>query len=124
MTKEIKAVRFCGNMSKQSGASESQILRSILDWLAAKHVLAFRMNTATSFHKYKGKTRKVSSGVPGMADIVAFPQWITVHRGLMDKRISIFWIEVKSATGKQSKLQRASKSRSSAKDTGMRLFGA
>ena len=43
----------------------------ILDWLAAKHILAFRMNTGA----LKIDKRYVKFGVKGMADILAFPTY-------------------------------------------------
>ena len=47
----------------------------ILDWLAAKHILAFRMNTGA----LKIDKRYVKFGVKGMADILAFPTYIVLQ---------------------------------------------
>jgi hypothetical protein len=93
---------------------EGALQKTILDWLAAKRVLAFRMNTGA----VKTDARFFRFGVPGMADIVAF-----VHRfwcpecGWSSKHIcdcgwgrvipEVYWIEVKTKTGRQSELQRS-----------------
>lgn len=77
--------------------SESQVQRAILDYLAARHIMAFRMQTGASFSEYGGKNRMIRYGVAGMADILAFPQW----------RDTPVWLEVKSATGKQSDIQKS-----------------
>lgn len=79
---------------------EREIQRAILDYLAAKHVLAFRMNSGAAVREYKGKTRKIIFGVPGMADILAFP--ILPH-----EYGSVLWIECKAEKGKQSELQKS-----------------
>ena len=89
---------------------EGAIKRVILDYLAARHILAFRMNTMTSIRSYKGKQRRIDSGVPGMADVLAFPQ-IKVHcpAGCSRPLIAPFpvWLEVKAEKGKQSELQKS-----------------
>ena len=101
--------------------SETAILRSILDYLAARHVLAFRMQTGADMREYKGKKRRVRYGVPGMADILAFAAdilafaTVKINPSLNCKlllpalpiRSLTIWIEVKSATGKQSELQKS-----------------
>lgn len=95
--------------------SETAILRGILAYLAARHVLAFRMQTGADMREYKGKKRRVRYGVPGMADILAFARvrisltTLDYPSGkpiLSDLPVCI-WIEVKSATGKQSELQKS-----------------
>lgn len=78
---------------------ESQIQKAILEWLAAKHILAFRMNTGAMAAEYKGKQRFMRFGVAGMADILAFQDGI---RGIVPT-----WIEVKTATGRQSEMQKS-----------------
>lgn len=88
---------------------ESQIQSAILEYLAAKHVLAFRMNTGAVLASHNGKTRMVRYGVPGMADVLAFP---TVYRsdGIHVTAIPCvlpLWIECKAAKGKQSELQKS-----------------
>ena len=76
---------------------ESDILASILDWLAAKRVLAFRMNTgAVMMDK-----RFVRFGTKGMADILAFPHMIDCDCAMP------VWIEVKTRTGAQSLYQQS-----------------
>lgn len=94
---------------------EGAIQKTILDWLAAKHILAFRMNTGAV---ETGK-RFFRFGVPGMADILAFPLQMPVggmvcefgkrpefKRAYVHDRF-VVWIEVKTATGRQSELQRS-----------------
>lgn len=85
-----------------SKGSEAQTQKLILDWLAANHVLAFRMNTgAGKFSNPSGKERFMHFGVPGMADILAF-------RGQRAHWPSTpVWIEVKAPKGKQSELQKS-----------------
>lgn len=89
---------------------EGQILKAVLDYLAARHVLAFRMNSG-GLRDATGRT--VRFGSPGMADVLAFPlafdgkaHWGPKH--LVEPLIPRpFWIEVKAAKGKQSKLQKS-----------------
>lgn len=68
---------------------ESDILRLSLDWLAAKHIMAFRMNTGA----IKLEKRFFRFGVPGMSDVLAFRDG------------QVFWLEMKAPAGKQSALQ-------------------
>jgi len=76
-------------------AEESQTQRLILDWLAAKRILAFRMNSGA----VKTDKRFFRFGVAGMADILAFPEeW---------QAITPTWIEVKAAKGRQSEFQKS-----------------
>ncbi len=86
-------------MTAISQLTEAQIQRQILDWLAAKGILAFRMQSGATLSSYKGKQRMVRYGVPGMADILSFPCFHGENR--------IVWIEVKAAKGKQSDLQQS-----------------
>lgn len=93
---------------------EGAIQRAILQYLAARHVLAFRMNTGAVHSEYKGKSRFMRFGVPGMADILAFPKIqqsdITGYgrgAGLIYEVPAIMWIEVKAENGKQSELQKS-----------------
>lgn len=85
-------------------ASENDIQRAILDYLAAEHVLAFRMQVGAFSSEYKGKTRFMRVGTPGMADILAFPlhpdDWSVMQPHPL-------WIEVKIEKGKQSDLQKS-----------------
>ena len=64
---------------------EAGVQRAILDLLAAEHVLAFRMNSGV----LKTERRFVRFGVPGMADVLAFPG-------------PVLWIECKSDRGRQT----------------------
>lgn len=74
--------------------SERDTQKAILQFLALKRVLAYRMNTGAAVYKTAGKRRFVRYGTPGMADVVAFtPQ-------------SVIWIEVKGPKGRQSPEQR------------------
>lgn len=93
---------------------ESQIQSAIIDYLVARHILCFRMNTGAMRGEHNGKKWFMRFGSPGMADILAF-HLIT---GLMIgertgenyatiTRIEPLWIEVKTEKGKQSDLQKA-----------------
>lgn len=98
-------------MSKIPPMKESAILRQILDYLAAKHVFALRMNTGAVSAEHNGKKRFMRFGVPGQADILAFP-WRERHciihgtAGVF-KYILPTWLECKTETGKQSDLQKS-----------------
>ena len=86
-------------MSKREGPIQA----AILQWLAAEHILAFRMQVGA----VKLDNRFVRFGTPGMADILAFPKirvrdvtgWYEVP--------AIFWIECKAEKGKQSAYQKS-----------------
>lgn len=80
---------------------ESEIQRCILDYLATKGVLAFRMNTGAMAAQHNGRQRFMRFGIPGMADILAFEETIPFSS------THPVWIEVKSITGKQSELQKS-----------------
>jgi hypothetical protein len=88
---------------------EGMVLKQILDWLAAKHILAFRMNTGAVASEYKGKQRFMRFGTPGMADILAFPPNKRIVWSNYDhsRETNVLWIEVKSEKGKQSELQKS-----------------
>jgi hypothetical protein len=94
-------------MSKTT-ASEAQISRSIMDYLAARHVFAVRMNSGTQVLTSGGNRRAIHMNAPGTADILAFPQ-IRIFSKVSNGVITPLpvWIEVKSATGKQSELQKS-----------------
>ena len=77
------------------GASEKEVQAAILQYLTARRILAFRMNTGAVVSEYNGKQRMIRYGTPGMADILAF------YGG------NAYWIECKSPTGKQSELQKS-----------------
>lgn len=83
---------------------EADTQRAILDWLAAKHIFAMRMQTGATVAEYNGKKRCYRFGTPGCADILAFPQ-----TGRLNSRgyITPTWVECKSSIGKQSALQKS-----------------
>jgi hypothetical protein len=68
----------------------------LLDYLALKRILAFRMNTGA----VKFGTRFVRFGLPGMADILAFPKREADQLG--DGGSIPLWIEAKAPSGRQS----------------------
>jgi len=90
---------------------EAAVQKAILQYLAARHVFAIRVNSGTHFSESNGKRYVTRLAAPGTADILALPsQW----RGVDDKgtwcefrEIKVLWLEVKSATGKQSDLQKS-----------------
>lgn len=88
-------------------ATEAQIQKSILDWLAAEHILAFRMNSGAVKSEHNGKQRFFRFGTPGMADILSFPFVLTCRNDVGFGIDMIFWIEVKDEKGKQSELQKS-----------------
>jgi|SRR6185437_13599688 len=98
-------------MPSRKSTPEGAIVKAILDYLAARRVLAFRMNTGAMKAEYNGKQRFLRFGVPGMADIVAFPLGTLFHASLglvgLPAVPSVLWIEVKAPTGKQSDLQKS-----------------
>ena len=84
---------------------EGPIQAAILQWLAAEHILAFRMQVGA----VKLDNRFVRFGTPGMADILAFPKLKStdgLHVVLMTF-ICPLWIECKAENGKQSELQKS-----------------
>jgi hypothetical protein len=81
---------------------ESAIQKQILDYLSAKGILAFRMQTGATLSSYKGKSRMVRYGVPGMADVLACP-FDPCGDGV--DRPCFLWIEVKAEGGRQTELQ-------------------
>lgn len=84
---------------------ESDIQRACLDYLAARGVLAFRMNSGAMSGSHKGKRWFVKFGVPGMADVLAFVSPLGPGDELMAELP--VWIEVKAPKGIQSDLQRS-----------------
>lgn len=83
---------------------EGAIQSAILDWLAAKHVMAFRMNTGA----VKTEKRFFRFGVPGMADILAFKAAsYPAHGSAFIQTIQPVWIEVKTPKGRQSDEQKS-----------------
>ena len=94
--------------------SEAAISRSIMEYLAARHIFAVRMNAGTQVLTSGGNRRAIHMAAPGTADILAFPKRKT---GFMDhpaipgdyttEIIRPTWLEVKAADGKQSELQKS-----------------
>jgi hypothetical protein len=68
-----------------------------MDFLAARHILAFRMNTGSA--KVAGGF--VRFGIKGMADILAF------GNTRMPRNPVVIWIECKSAGGRQTPEQKS-----------------
>lgn len=51
--------------------TETQLVRTILDGLAARHIFAWRANSGAVTAEYKGKKRYVRfAGVDGLSDII------------------------------------------------------
>ena len=78
-----------------SREKELDILRTIMDGLAAKHIWHMRCNTGGMFGSYKGKRWAVKFGRKGMADIMAI-------RDEDVGRLAVYWIEVKRPGEKQT----------------------
>jgi hypothetical protein len=82
---------------------ESYVLKAVQDYLGAKRIMYFRMNTL-AMPTSDGK-RFIKAGTPGMADVLAFPQ-IKITAGTARAITPLpLWIEVKAEKGKQSILQ-------------------
>lgn len=86
---------------KRKQTPEGQLQRLVLDWLAAKHIFSLRMNSGTLINP---AGRPVTFGVPGCADILAFPHE-TIDPIRQYDSIVPTWIELKAPKGKQSELQ-------------------
>lgn len=84
----------------KSKTPEGHVLKSILDYLAAKRILAFRMQVGI----LKSGNRRIAFGTPGMADIVAYPQYLD---NLMVWHPRVLWIECKAGKGKQTEMQKS-----------------
>ena len=85
---------------KRKQTPEGQLQRLVLDWLAAKHIFAIRMNSGTLTG---ASGRPVTFGVPGIADILTFP----IDRDYPTRPGRACWIELKAPKGKQSDLQKS-----------------
>jgi hypothetical protein len=72
---------------------EADILRTIMDGLAAMDVWAIRMNSGMTISYYKGKKRAIRYGRKGCADILAIPRTLL---------LGPIWIEVKRPGETQS----------------------
>lgn len=89
-------------MSTRKGP-EALTQAAIMDYLAVRHIWHKRMNSGAVVSEYKGRSRMIRYGTEGMADILATipPQGVSWE----ERNPKILWIEVKSATGKQSPAQ-------------------
>lgn len=83
--------------------TEAQVLRQIQDYLRARDVLFFRMNTGA----VKTEGRFFKFGQVGMADLVAFQSFHVEHAGLKIEKMVVYWIEAKTHKGVQSLFQKA-----------------
>lgn len=95
--------------------SEADIKKSIMEYLKARGVIAFRMNAGDRYVKSaKGKMYRIMGHPSGTADILAFPpgSWVSfegLKPGETRRGVTlplILWIEAKSSTGKQSEEQK------------------
>ena len=79
------------------------IQASILEYLVARRIFAIRMNSGTQIIKDGAHRRVIRLHDPGTADILVF------HRPIAweDQGLTPLWLEVKSATGKQSPVQKS-----------------
>jgi hypothetical protein len=82
---------------------EGAILKCIMDYLAAKHIFALRMNTGAM----QIEKRFMRFGIPGQADILAFLPCGVDARGRWSECVVPTWIEVKTPKGVQSALQKS-----------------
>ena len=87
--------------------AETQVLNAVLDLLQALRVVAFRMNTGMMRAEHKGKIRIIRFGVPGMADLLAIPTVRGKFKGLDVCWCEPWFLECKSASGRQSAAQRS-----------------
>lgn len=83
---------------------EQQILNSILDYLAMRKIWHRRMNTGAVISEYNGKKRMIRYGSVGMADVLAVTDSDCSEYPFSHKLV--WWLEVKTPTGKQSDAQR------------------
>ena len=87
---------------------EGAVMRAVLDWLAAKHIFAIRLNSGTQIGTHQGKKWAIHMAAPGTADIVAFPQYQgNCGCGTLHRQITPTFIECKAPKGKQSELQKS-----------------
>ena len=80
-----------------SGRKEGDLVKAVLQYLAARRIPAWRVNAVAVGGEYKGKRRFVRSVAPGFADIIAI-----VPRHAFGGFCAI---ECKSPTGKLSEAQ-------------------
>lgn len=104
---------------------EGLIKDLVQDYLTARGILWFRMQTGAAKAIYQGKSRMIRYGTPGMGDLLAFPithSYIyalgkTLNYSPTAPVISEacmrldgvmpLWLEIKSAKGSQSELQKS-----------------
>jgi hypothetical protein len=93
---------------------EAAVQKCVTDYLTAKRVLWFRMNSGAVVSEYKGKSRMIRYGTPGCADLVAFPKASITHLcGQCENvlttspAIMVFWLEIKAPNGVQSDAQKS-----------------
>lgn len=95
-----------------SSTPEGAVLKAVMAYLAARRVLAFRMQSGAAVQQNAtGGKRFMRFGTLGMADVLAFPH---VHTGEMnytrDGEITYpypLWLECKAGKGKQSEYQKS-----------------
>jgi hypothetical protein len=84
---------------------EAAVQKCVTDYLTAKRVLWFRMNSGAMKGEHKGKAWFVRFGTPGMADLLAFPlRWNDPSTWGSP---GVVWLEVKAAKGAQSEAQKS-----------------
>jgi hypothetical protein len=85
------------------------VLDAVLDYLAAIHVTAWRMNTGAMRIDGKDgkKDRFIQFGIEGFSDILAIPIVRGLFKGIPCSWCAPWFIEVKSATGRQSAEQKS-----------------
>lgn len=85
---------------RRTQTPEQALQSLILAWLAAEHILAFRMNTGAMVSESQGRKRFTRFGVKGMADILAFQDSGPCVS-------SPVWLELKSEAGRQTPEQKS-----------------
>ncbi len=95
---------------------EGAILKSIMEYLAARRIFAVRMNSGTQIGSHRGKKWAIHMNAPGTADVLAFAECKRVENVPFDQKgylkvtleeIVPLWIECKAPKGKQSDLQKS-----------------
>jgi hypothetical protein len=92
--------------------SEREVMRQVADYLLARRILFFRMQTGAHLAGGVGRQRLIRYGVTGMADLQAYPRvplgfgkflFPTADNGKQELITGPLplWIECKSSSGKQ-----------------------
>ena len=82
---------------------EAALQKTILDYLAVKHIWHRRMNSGAIVSEHAGKKRMFRFGSSGMADILCS---LTIgYPDAEDMYCAWLWIECKAPKGKQSPAQ-------------------